>query len=422
MVFRNFFIRRGALPGSCATVCDDICKHKPCMDDFEVSTDQQECVCFPNAKSRCGENTACVSDQCRCLNGYQGNPSVSFGPGCTDTNECIAPSPNVTLNNCGANSFCTNLPGSFNCTCTRGYEGDPIAGCTDLNECTGNPNICGEFGTCSNTNGSYGCQCAPGYRWDAPFGICIDINECAVNATICGPLANCTNTPGNYTCACVSGYSSAGQPPQQPCNDIDECRITPSVCGDNATCSNVAGSFRCRCNNGFIGSPPSCTPDACTVARNGTTCGTNTRCTNSTPPQCECISGYAGNPNVTCTDIDECQIPNICPNTEQCFNLPGSSECLIKAPNQCPTRKDSTCVTGLKCAQESRSDSTYRCCSSFGACTGGFCCNGLYIRGENCPSRNSLDCASGLTCAPTVLLGSTYKCCSDKTLLGVCIT
>ena len=411
--FRGFFIRRGAMAGTCPSVCDDICNHKPCIDDFEVEEELQECICIPDGETRCGGNTQCASDQCRCLSGYEGNPLVSGGA-CTDINECTAGS-----NNCGANSLCTNLPGSFNCTCLKGFEGNPVAGCTDIDECSANPNICGAFGTCANTDGAYRCDCAPGYQWDAPFGICNDINECIT--TNCGTNANCTNTPGSFKCNCNIGYFSTGQPPLQPCNDIDECREIPNLCGNNATCANTAGSFRCRCNRGFVGAAPFCTPDECTVARNGTVCGENTQCVNATqPPSCQCLSGYSGNANVSCTDIDECASPTACPTTTRCINSAGSFECLITEFNECPTKRDSTCVSGLKCAQESRSVSTYRCCSSTGSCAGGVCCNGAYIENEACPSRNSLDCASGLTCAPVAIFSSRYICCRN-TLFGICV-
>jgi Calcium-binding EGF domain len=417
-IFRGFFIRRGAMPGTCPSVCDDICKHKPCINDFDVLEETKECECLPTGTTLCGGNTQCVTDQCRCLSGYDGNPGVSFGA-CKDINEC---DPNSNLNNCGANSFCTNFPGSFNCTCLKGYEGDPVANCTDIDECAKSPIICGEFGTCTNTAGGYTCKCAPGYQWDAPFGICNDINECATN--ICGLNTICTNTPGNYTCSCAPGYFSFGTPPLRPCNDLNECTDVPNVCGRNATCSNSVGSYSCKCNRGFIGSPPFCTPDGCTVARNGTVCGENTSCKNATQigqtPFCQCLDGYTGNANINCTDVNECADPVACPTTSQCFNLPGTFECLIKQWNVCPTKRDSTCISGLKCAQTSRSDATYRCCTTTGTCTGGVCCNGAYIEGEACPSRNDLDCASGLQCNQAAAFSSRYICCKQA-LLGVCI-
>jgi Calcium-binding EGF domain/EGF domain len=413
-LFRFYYTRRGALPGTCPSVCRDICQHAPCLEDFDIIEESAGCECIPNAPSRCGSNTQCVNDQCRCLSGYTGNPLAAFG--CVDNNECS----NSTLNNCVPNSVCTNTPGSFSCSCQKGYSGNPTVNCSDIDECSQNGTICGAFGTCQNVIGAYACNCSRGYLWDAPFGICNDINEC--QTTDCGPNSKCTNTPGNYTCTCLPGFASAGIPPTQPCADINECTTNPNICGNNATCTNTNGNYTCACNRGFIGQPPNCFADLCTIARNGTVCGSNTLCNNSTqgqPPFCQCLSGYEGNPETGCTDIDECNNANACPSTTQCFNQDGSFKCLVTLFNVCPTKEDSTCIPGLKCAQTSRSDSTYRCCPTVGNCSGGVCCNGAYREGELCPSRNSLDCEAGTQCARTALISTTYKCCRNV-LVGVC--
>lgn len=422
LLFRNYFIRRGALPGTCRTVCSTICQHRQCFNDFRLYNATNECECILNPKSKCGNNTKCtnVNDQCACLDGFEGNPLVSTNnTGCRDINECNTTSPTgERLNNCGPNSFCTNTAGSFFCTCQKGYTGNPVAGCTDIDECSTNATICGTFGTCNNIPGSYTCTCASGYKWDSPNGICNDINECPT--TNCGPNAFCTNTPGSFQCNCAVGYFTTGIPPQQPCVDSNECEV-PNICGLNATCINRIGNYTCRCDRGFIGNPPSCTADACT-ANTGIACGTNAICKNGTTPTCSCLDGYSGNPTVSCSDIDECNInPSICPTTTtECFNRLGTYECLIKAGNVCPTRRDSTCVIGLKCAQRSRSDTTYQCCNSTSPCTGGSCCNGSYQENELCPSGDDLDCASGLKCGQTAVLSTTYKCCR-RTVANICV-
>ena len=413
--FERYYLNRGALPGTCPSVCSKICNHQPCIADFEVIDETAGCECIANAPSRCGGNTQCVNDQCRCLSGFSGNAESDVG--CLDINECN----NSTLNNCGPNSICTNTQGSFSCSCRPGFSGLPTVNCTDIDECAANATICGPFGTCQNAVGAYSCNCSSGYIWDAPFGICNDINECAT--TNCGPNSKCTNTPGSFSCSCLPGYASTGIPPLQLCLDVNECNLAPNVCGNNATCSNTIGNYTCACNRGFTGQPPNCFADSCTTARNGAVCGNNTFCNNSTQgqlPFCVCLSGYEGNPDSGCTDRNECSNATICPTTSQCFNEPGSYQCLITSFNVCPARNDSSCVPGLKCAQTSRSDSTYRCCPSVGICSGGFCCNGAYVEGELCPSGNSLDCATGLQCARTTLTGTTYICCRNV-IAGVCI-
>ncbi|KAK9004958.1 hypothetical protein V6N11_042408 [Hibiscus sabdariffa] len=68
----------------------------------------------------CKENTTCIDPEngsgylCKCVNGFQGNPYLSYG--CQDINECD------TLKPCSR--ICHNLVGSYNCSCPEGFEGD----------------------------------------------------------------------------------------------------------------------------------------------------------------------------------------------------------------------------------------------------------------------------------------------------------
>ncbi|KAL6318128.1 hypothetical protein AAG906_035631 [Vitis piasezkii] len=70
------------------------------------------------ANYACKENTQCHDSisrpgyGCSCSDGYQGNPYL----GCQDVDECLTLSP--------CNGTCLNLPGTFNCSCPKGYEGD----------------------------------------------------------------------------------------------------------------------------------------------------------------------------------------------------------------------------------------------------------------------------------------------------------
>ncbi|KAF5442549.1 hypothetical protein F2P56_035194 [Juglans regia] len=54
--------------------------------------------------------------RCKCEEGYDGNPYLPHG--CQDIDECKIGKP------CNGSAKCTNLVGSFACTCPRGYEGD----------------------------------------------------------------------------------------------------------------------------------------------------------------------------------------------------------------------------------------------------------------------------------------------------------
>ncbi|XP_039164725.1 wall-associated receptor kinase 2 [Eucalyptus grandis] len=77
----------------------------------------------------CRENSNCTDAengngyQCHCLKGFQGNPYLQNG--CQDIDECVILQPCVGI--------CTNLPGTYNCSCPKGSRGD---GKKDGNGCT----------------------------------------------------------------------------------------------------------------------------------------------------------------------------------------------------------------------------------------------------------------------------------------------
>ncbi|KAG6386577.1 hypothetical protein SASPL_151743 [Salvia splendens] len=73
----------------------------------------------------CRNNSDCVDFDatlggylCNCSKGYTGNPYLN--PGCQDIDECAD---NAT-DTCVSNSICQNGPGTFRCSCPKGYIGD----------------------------------------------------------------------------------------------------------------------------------------------------------------------------------------------------------------------------------------------------------------------------------------------------------
>ncbi|KAK5832257.1 hypothetical protein PVK06_016058 [Gossypium arboreum] len=70
----------------------------------------------------CKENSVCIDPEngpgyrCNCLDGFQGNPYLSYS--CQDIDEC------ETLKPCNETGTCHNTPGSYNCSCPEGFEGD----------------------------------------------------------------------------------------------------------------------------------------------------------------------------------------------------------------------------------------------------------------------------------------------------------
>ncbi|KAK4786489.1 hypothetical protein SAY86_003178 [Trapa natans] len=71
-----------------------------------------------------GENTTCTDAEngrgyrCHCKDGYKGSPYLSGSDGCQDIDECASSNP------CNVTSLCINLPGTFNCSCPKGFAGD----------------------------------------------------------------------------------------------------------------------------------------------------------------------------------------------------------------------------------------------------------------------------------------------------------
>ena len=78
---------------------------------------------------------------------------------------------------------------------------------TDLDECKNNP--CGPESICTNLPGSYSCSCPVGFVENSTTKKgCIDQDEClALNVSICGQHAECVNTPGSFFCQCPSGFT-----------------------------------------------------------------------------------------------------------------------------------------------------------------------------------------------------------------------
>ncbi|EOA16110.1 hypothetical protein CARUB_v10004243mg [Capsella rubella] len=71
-------------------------------------------------------------------------------------------------NICGGNSTCFDSTRGvgYNCKCFEGFEGNPYLsyGCHDIDECTSIRHNCSDPNTCRNTRGSFYCKCQPGYR------------------------------------------------------------------------------------------------------------------------------------------------------------------------------------------------------------------------------------------------------------------
>ncbi|XP_047172936.1 wall-associated receptor kinase 2-like [Vigna umbellata] len=68
--------------------------------------------------SECHNATEGPGYHCKCFTGFRGNPYLSDG--CQDVDECVEESHDCVKER----STCSNSPGSYSCSCLKGYEGD----------------------------------------------------------------------------------------------------------------------------------------------------------------------------------------------------------------------------------------------------------------------------------------------------------
>ncbi|GMY06593.1 putative wall-associated receptor kinase-like 16 [Fagus crenata] len=98
-------------------------KTLPMVLDWEIGTEPCEDARKNKLAYRCGGNSTCHNSingsgyRCNCTNGYRGNPYLKHG--CQDIDECDEES-----HNCTAKQICVNKPGSYHCSCIRGYHLD----------------------------------------------------------------------------------------------------------------------------------------------------------------------------------------------------------------------------------------------------------------------------------------------------------
>ena len=277
-----------------------------------------DCVCNGGWKKVGASNSSIVSSSNYTSNTTINTTNASSGGStdmssnavetCSDIDECAA-DPNA----CDSNAKCTNLPGSFSCSCKEGWYGDGFD-CTDVDECGTLPPVCHAHAVCKNTAGSFECSCHSG--WEGNGESCVDVDECADDATnaLCSSGERCTNTAGSFDCVCDHGFAALGG----ICLDVDECAAFSGSgggggggngligCHANAICTNTVGSYTCACEDGWIGDGTTTCVDINECVES-TACHDEAVCTNLDGSYaCACNEGFAGDGVNHCTDIDEC--------------------------------------------------------------------------------------------------------------------
>ena len=393
-------------------------------------TDIDECLEDDPCDMNAWCNNTLGSFECYCNEGYYGD-----GFACADSDECGF-FDQGTVNNvtdalwmseeCDMNAQCSNLNGTYNCTCDPGYEGDGF-NCTNIDECAEEIDECSEFADCTDTDGSYNCTCWLGYDGDG-FN-CTEVDECTATiialraaapdhlvGTIhfCDDDAFCTNTDGGYNCTCNDGYDGDGF----NCTDVDECIEGIDNCDQNAWCNNTIGAFECYCNDGWFGDGIECADsDECaendsplTVANvtdflwDSNECHEDGYCSNTLGGyNCTCNDGYEGD-GFNCTNIDECfEEIDECSEFADCTDTDGSYNCTCwlgydgDGFNCTEVDECLATINALRAAAPDHLIGEYSYCDEDATCTntdGGYNCtcnDGYFGSGFNC--TDSDECA-----------------------------
>nr|XP_034312980.1 fibrillin-2 isoform X1 [Crassostrea gigas]XP_034312992.1 fibrillin-2 isoform X1 [Crassostrea gigas] len=351
--------------GNCTNTIGSFKCH--CNEDYEG--DGVRCF-WKNPCTRgthdCSENARCLakSDEtydCECLVGYK-DYAAEKGRDCRNRDECRDGSHGCDRNTTRAT--CTDVVGSYKCSCNKGWEGNGFPNCRDRNECIDGSHLCRGKASCVNTLGSYECACPVGYRLTEDGRSCVDINECHEESDNCHSYATCTNTQGSFLCSCNTGFEGSGvlckdidecykrtancdarefctntigsytcscktvferNEETGKCDDINECERRTDNCNKTYTyCKNTIGSYSCLCKTGFEPWSNDCR-DINECRRNTHECSAHASCTNTWGSYtCSCRLGFEGNGRI-CNDTDECtmgtdncpkpRLPGICTNT-----------------------------------------------------------------------------------------------------------
>jgi hypothetical protein len=127
---------RESAPYEIPTACPGDTPEDPTADAGSVHADA-------GASSRDPDSDA--GSEPMCATGY-----AASGDHCEDIDECAQPA------RCTGNATCQNVPGTFHCTCETGYAYQDFS-CVNQNECALNNGGCQQ--RCTDLEGSFACSC-----------------------------------------------------------------------------------------------------------------------------------------------------------------------------------------------------------------------------------------------------------------------
>ncbi|XP_076799587.1 uncharacterized protein LOC143444282 [Clavelina lepadiformis] len=342
-----------------------------CLDTGDWSSPPPTCTDIDECGDSdvCGQNSVCTntvgSFNCQCQSDY-----VNYGHGCEaiqcfpvapPTHGSIASNPvptefvvgQVVVFTCDAGYKLEGNP-SISCLADQSWS-NPVPKCSDIDECNEPISPCDTNARCSNLIGSYRCTCNDGYRpngKDCVEIFCPDLPSPAPLGSI-SPDQSMWRVNEKAIYNCKTGYQVygnnylicliTGEWSRDPlvCEDVNEC-LTSFPCDVHASCDNTIGGYTCTCSEDYIGDGETCTRRTCDVLRE-----IDNGFFNPQPPyyvntvaSFVCAQGWAidGSSSLTCTrtgwsdsqptciNINEC-LTNPCDENAECIDTSGSFMC-----------------------------------------------------------------------------------------------
>ena len=314
---------RGTCPkrSSCENTEGNYICHCDTGFEGDICEDIDECT-----RNSCDANAACSNTEgsfsCFCNLGYRGNGTTCKVGQCDDQR-------------CPPDQKCVS-PTTNECECKEGFSmNTQLEICEDVDECLLDHD-CGKNSTCVNIKGSFTCRCNQGYIGDGKTckeGTCTD-DMCPMNA-------ECV-MPSKPDCRCKNGFEPKLKSNEtEICVDTDECTTLKGICHAKAMCMNIPGGYECNCQKGYFGDGQTCFPGSCTDIN--CPASDNKQCVSPRKPNCKCFEGFEMTNSSLCVDIDECE-KEPCDQVADCSNSPGSFTC---------TCNDNSSGDGFNCSCDS---------------------------------------------------------------------